>query len=103
MDWRDHANLLSVNHTVKDDAVEGDRHWTHTYEIVFGPSLLMSMSTDSRPIEAVYGNPHDIVLLSPLSSSRALQHWSLKDNAYVLIDQREVPKDYIWTTFCICH
>jgi hypothetical protein len=37
----------------------------------------MTLTTDARPIESIYGSPEDLVLLSPLSSSEPLQHWTL--------------------------
>lgn len=93
IDWRDHGNLLSVHHTVKDTTVT-ERHWTHTYEVVFAATMLMSMTTDMRPIEAVYGSPLDVILLSPLSSKQALQHWklNLNEKKYELVDSKEGPK-----------
>ena len=109
IDWRDHGNLLSVHHTVKDDAqVMGPvmgRHWTHTYEIVFASTLLMSMTTDARPIESVYGSPLDIILLSPLSSKQALQHWKLNltEKKYELLETKIGPKRPIgqWKNVCL--
>ena len=53
----------------------------------------MTLETDSRPIEAVYGSPFDIVLFSPLSSKQALQHWTLgPDNKFTLVAMSSVPK-----------
>lgn len=78
LDWRDHGNLLNVHYSVKDESTN-ERHWTHVYEICFGSHLLMTMSTDSRPIEAVFGSPREMFLLSPLSSTQTLQYWSLDE------------------------
>lgn len=77
IDWRDHGNLLSVHHSVEDSTSEGSRLWTHAYDIVFGSNLLLTLTTDARPIESIFGSPEDVVLLSPLSSSEPLQHWTL--------------------------
>jgi hypothetical protein len=80
VDWRDHGNLLSVHHSVEDSADStGLRLWTHSYDIVFGSNLLMTLTTDARPIESIFGSPKDLVLLSPLSSSEPLQHWTLQE------------------------
>jgi hypothetical protein len=108
LDWRDHGNLLSVHHTVQDHMVESPntlatRTWTHTYEIVFGDHLLMSIATDARPIESVFGGPTEMVLLSPLSSKNALQYWILKGTTYEMKEAYEVPKcpfDH-WTSVCV--
>lgn len=78
IDWRDHGNLLSVHHSVEDStSASGTRLWTHAYDIVFGTHLLMTLTTDARPIESIFGSPEDVILLSPLSSSEPLQHWTL--------------------------
>jgi hypothetical protein len=102
VDWRDHGNLLSVHHTVSDSTVEMERCWKHTYEVVFGQNLLMTFSSDSRPIEAVYGCPNDVFLLSPLSSKNAIQHWTLEDK-YTMTDSMEIPKCPTghWSSFCV--
>ena len=77
LDFRDHGNLVNVHHSVKDTQSSQGRLWTHNYEVIFANTLLMTLETDSRPIESVYGSPFDIVLFSPLSSKQALQHWTL--------------------------
>lgn len=102
VDWRDHGNLLSVHHTVSDSIVEMERVWKHTYEVVFGQNLLMTFTSDSRPIEAVYGCPNDVFLLSPLSSKNAVQHWTLEDK-YTMKETMEIPKCPVghWSSFCV--
>lgn len=102
VDWRDHGNLLSVHHSVSDSVTNGERSWNHTYEIVFGQHLLLTLQSDSRPIEAVYGCPHDVFLLSPLSSKNAVQHWTLEDK-YSLSETMEIPKcpTSHWSSFCV--
>lgn len=75
IDFRDHGNLLSVHHTVEDDNSGTVRRWTHHFDVVFGNHLLMTLETDSRPVEAIYGSPLQMLLLSPLSS-KALQTWT---------------------------
>lgn len=80
IDYRDHGNLLSVHHEVHDDNTATERRWTHSFDVVFGNHLLMTLKTDSRPVEAIYGSPLQMILLSPLSSS-ALQEWRLVDGA----------------------
>jgi hypothetical protein len=102
VDWRDHGNLLSVHHTVTDCLKDSERAWNHTYQIVFGQNLLMTLKSDSRPIEAVYGCPHDVFLLSPLSSKNAIQHWAL-DDTYKMKETMEIPKCPAghWTSFCV--
>lgn len=93
LDFRDHGNLVHVQHSVKDSQGPLKRIWTHNYDIIFANSLLMTLETESRPIEAVYGTPFDIVLLSPLSSTQALQHWRLgPDKKFFLCDSSSVPK-----------
>lgn len=103
IDWRDHGNLLSIHHAVTDGLTDGSRTWTHAYEVVFGTNLLMTFSTSARPIEAIFGSPHDVFLLSPLSLKNAIQHWTLDDNAYKLKEASEVPKNPAghWTSFCV--
>jgi hypothetical protein len=105
IDWRDHGNLLSVHHTVNDEQQGLQRLWTHNYEIVFADYLLMTLSTDARPIESIYGSPFDVVLLSPLSSTQPLQHWTLEDAKYVLKASQQVPKhpSANWTSVCVAH
>jgi hypothetical protein len=102
VDWRDHGNLLSVHHSVYDSAKNDERSWNHTYSVVFGNNVLMEFQSDLRPIEAVYGCPHDIFLLSPLSSKNAIQHYELSEK-YVMTESMEVPKcpEGHWTSFCI--
>lgn len=93
LDFRDHGSLVNVHHSVKDQQGPQGRLWTHIYEVIYANTLLMTLETDSRPIEAVYGSPFDIVLLSPLSSKQALQHWRLgQDNKFAMIDSSPVPK-----------
>ena len=103
VDWRDHGNLLSIHHSITDTTDSGERSWTHSYEVVFGHNLLMTFSTSARPIEAVYGSPHDVFLMSPLSAKNAIQHWDLQFDSYKLKDACEVPKNPSghWTSFCI--
>ena len=98
VDWRDHGNLLSVHHTVEDDA-SAARKWVHTFEVVFGNNLLMTLTTDLRPIEAVFGCPTDMILLSPLSS-KALQHWKLDNGAYAMTTSEEAPPGR-WTSLTV--
>jgi len=102
VDWRDHGNLLSVHHTVSDSVKANERAWIHSYEIVFGHNLLMTLQSDTRPIEAVYGCPNDVFLLSPLSSKNAVQHWTL-DDKYTMTEAMEIPKcpDGHWSSFCV--
>jgi hypothetical protein len=103
VDWRDHGNLLSIHHTISDGLADnGERSWTHAYEVVFGSHLLMTFSTTARPIESIYGSPHDVFLLSPLSAKNAIQHWIL-DETYKLKESSEVPKNPAghWTSFCV--
>lgn len=93
IDYRDHGNLLSVHHSVSDrpiDEMNRDRLWTHNYEVVFSDNLLLTLSTDARPIEAIYGSPHDMLLLSPLSSTQGLQQWALEDKKYILKDSSSI-------------
>ena len=90
LDWRDHGNLLSVQHTVKDSFTT-KRVWTHTYDIVFSNYCIASIQTDSRPIEAVYGTPKDFLLLCPLSKTQ-VQHWSSQDKKFTMIGAHSVPK-----------
>jgi hypothetical protein len=109
LDWRDHGNLLSIHHTIQDHMTEAtsgalaSRIWTHTYEIVFGDHLLMSISTDARPIESIFGGPTELVLLSPLSSKSALQYWMLKGATYEMKEAFEVPKcpTEQWSSVCV--
>lgn len=104
LDWRDHGNLLNVHYSVKDDSGP-ERHWTHMYEICFGSHLLMTMSTDSRPIEAVYGSPREIFLLSPLSSSQTLQYWALDETGTYKMTKScglQKPENGQWKSLCIC-
>ena len=103
LDWRDHGNLLNVHYWVKDETAK-ERQWTHMYDICFGSHLLMTMSTDSRPIEAVYGSPREMFLLSPLSSTQTLQYWSLDEtgtykmtNAVGLLK----PESGQWKSVCV--
>jgi hypothetical protein len=93
IDYRDHGNLMSVHHTVTDKNVDkDDRAWMHSYDICFGNFLVLSMNTDSRPIESVYGAAHDFFLLSPLSSSQTVQQWRLKNSEFVYTDSLTMPK-----------
>lgn len=109
VDWRDHGNLLSVHHSVEDSVDStGQRLWTHAYDIVFGSNLLMTLTTDARPIESIFGSPEDLVLLSPLSSSEPLQHWTLVASAnskpeYKMTASLKVPKLDIghWQNVCV--
>jgi len=94
LDFRDHGNLVNCYHAVKDSEVNGMRTWLHTYELCFANNLLMTLETDSRPIEAVFGSPFDIVLLSPLSSKQAIQHWTLNsENKFFMKSTSECPKN----------
>lgn len=79
VDFRDHGNLLSVVRTTKDaiDA-KGARAYEHTFNIMFGNSLIWTYESRQRPIEAVFGGPSQMLLLSPFSST-PLQLWALKD------------------------
>lgn len=109
VDWRDHGNLLSVHHSVHDDAPPGsDRHWTHSYEVVFADHLLMTLTTDARPIEGIFGSPHEMLLLSPLSSKQALQLWTLQcgdgQAEYKMAEASEAPKlpnKALWQSVCV--
>lgn len=93
LDFRDHGNLVHVQHSVKDSEAPLSRIWTHTYEIIYANTLLMTLETESRPIEAVYGSPFDVLLLSPLSSKQAVQHWRLgADKKFFQCDSSPVPK-----------
>jgi len=110
IDWRDHGNLVSVHHTVQEDQKSDGpeaslRSWQHTYEIVFGDFLLMTITTDARPIESVFGSPTEMILLSPMSSKNALQLWSLRpnDTAYDMTHSMEIPKcpKHYWTSLTV--
>jgi hypothetical protein len=103
IDWRDHGNLLSMYHSIEDHNEEPlKRRWVHNYEIVFGSSLLMTMSTDARPIESIYGSPEDVILLSPLSTSSGLQHFVLDQSTYTLKENCSVPKiQGYWNSVCV--
>jgi len=105
LDWRDHGNVLSVHHSVKDDPITSEqaaRHWTHTYDIVYADTLLMTLTTDARPIEAIYGGPHELLLLSPLSASQGIQIWTLTKNEYTLKTSLVLPKcpKGHWASLC---
>jgi hypothetical protein len=102
VDWRDHSNLLNIHHTVRDDGVS-ERHFSHDYEICYGSYLLMTLTTDTRPIEAIYGDPHELFLLSPLSASQTLQHWILENGKYNIKKSSGLikpPKGH-WTSLCV--
>jgi hypothetical protein len=105
IDYRDHGNLLSVHHEVSDDNTATERRWTHSFDVVFGNHLLMTLKTDSRPVEAVYGSPLQLLLLSPMSSS-PLQEWRLVDaeatKEYKLTRSEKVPKTAEgWTSITV--
>jgi hypothetical protein len=104
IDYRDHGNLMSIHHTVTD-VEKKDRSWMHTYEMCFGNYLLMSLTTDSRPVEAVYGAAHDFVLLSPLSSTQSIQQWCLQKSKFVLQNYLSVPKSLKgdWTSVAVLY
>jgi len=110
IDWRDHGNLVSVHHTVQEDQKSEGldapvRSWQHTYEIVFGDFLLMTITTDARPIESVFGSPTEMILLSPMSAKNALQLWTLRanDTAYDMTHSMEIPKcpSGYWTSLTV--
>jgi hypothetical protein len=104
IDYRDHGNLMSIHHTVQD-VDKKDRSWSHTYEICFGNYLLMSLTTDSRPIEAIYGAAHDFLLLSPLSATQSIQQWALANSKYALKDFCSLPKSRKgdWTSIAVLY
>jgi len=105
MDYRDHGNLLSVHHSVEDRNSESERQWAHTYDIVFGDHLLLSLQILSRPIESIYGVPTEMILLSPLSSTNALQLWTLNDEHKLFLEKTcTIPKwpgQAYWSTVCV--
>jgi hypothetical protein len=103
VDYRDHGNLMSIHHTVTDDDESKDRKWTHTYEICFGNYLLMTLSTDSRPINSIYGAAHDFMLLSPLSATQSIQQWFFDGNKYAQYTSFSVPKvpKGEWASICV--
>jgi len=105
VDYRDHGNLMSVHHTVADDDESKDRKWTHTYEICFGNYLLMTLSTDSRPIYSIFGSAHDFMLLSPLSASQSIQQWFFDGIKYAQYNSLSVPKvpKGEWTSVCVAY
>ena len=90
VDWRDHGNLLSVHHQVVD-APGPVRKWTHNYDIVFAETILLSLETEGRPIEAIFGSPKEMILLSPLSAMQGLQLWTNQDE-YKLKETARLPK-----------
>lgn len=93
IDWRDHGNLLTVQQSVKDLQDAPERRWTFRFDVVFGPYCLMTVETDTRPLDGVFGSPEDLVLLSPLSSTMALQRYTLTaDNTFAMAESSEVPK-----------
>jgi hypothetical protein len=91
VDWRDHGNLLSVHHQVVD-APGPVRKWTHNYDIVFADTILLSLETEGRPIEAIFGSPKEMILLSPLSAMQGLQLWTNQDDEYKLKETARLPK-----------
>ena len=96
IDFRDHGNLLAVHHTVAETAASGTRCWTHSYQVVFGDHQIMEMTSTSRPIEAIFGSPVALLMLSPLSESSAIQLWALESvdgsDKYVMKKASSVPK-----------
>jgi hypothetical protein len=99
IDYRDHGNLMSVHHTVNDDDTKDSRTWIHTYDICFGNYLVMTQSTDSRPVEAIFGSAHDFFLLSPLSATQNVQQWTFDQSKYTLSKTLSVPKGD-WSSIC---
>jgi len=108
VDYRDHGNLLSVYHKVKDtfDSTNGQRKWSHTYELLFAETSILTYETESRPIEAVYGSPQEFLVLCPLSKIQ-LQHWTLNANGtkFDMKERQELPKlvDGYWSSLCISY
>jgi len=107
IDWRDHGNLISAHHSVKDAMQKEERVWHHTFDIVFANHLLFTIETEARPIEAVYGSPFEMFVLSPLSSKK-LQHWTLNTDSdgplYKMEASRDLPKlqgEKYWQTMCV--
>jgi len=91
VDWRDHGNLISIHHKVLD--IPGlERKWSHNYDIVYADNILMTLETEARPIEAVFGSPREMLLLSPLSAMQSLQMWTIKDGKYGLSEYSRLPK-----------
>jgi len=106
IDYRDHGNVLGIYHKVVDkfDAA-GTRKWSHTYDILFAETSILTYETESRPIEAVYGSPQEFFVLCPMSKIQ-LQHWVLNNKSsscYELQDKHEVPKlvEGTWSSLCI--
>lgn len=91
IDWRDHGNLISVHHRVID--IPGvDRRWANNYDIVFADRILMTLEIEARPIDAVFGTPKQMLLLSPLSAMQTLQLWSFDNGSYSLANTSRLPK-----------
>lgn len=101
IDYRDHGNLMSIHHTVADTDSE-DRKWMHSYEICFGNYLLMTLNTDARPIEGIYGSAHDFILLSPLSASQNIQQWQWSSSEFKMTKSFCVPKGD-WTSVSVVY
>lgn len=96
IDFRDHGNLLAVHHTVAETIASGRRTWTHSYQVVFGDHQIMDLTSTSRPIEAIFGSPLGLIMLSPLSASSAIQLWALEagpdgHEQYVMRQSSSVP------------
>ena len=103
IDWRDHGNLLSVHHQVVD--VPGPiRKWAHNYDIVFADTILLSLETEGRPIESIFGCPNEMILLSPLSASQSLQYWIVGESGeHTMKETSKLPKcpEGQWTSLTV--
>lgn len=99
VDYRDHGNLLSVVRTTKDAIDDKEkRTYEHTFNIMFGNHLIWTYESRQRPIEAVFGSPSQMLLLSPYSSA-PLQLWALKDGNdrmwYQSVATSKLPADFV--------
>lgn len=104
MDWRDHGNVLSAHHTVQDQvSASRERTWLHKYDICFASTKLMTIETQSRPIQSLFGGPHDFFVLSPLSARHGIQQWHLRDSVYTNTFSCAIPKNPngFWTSVSV--